>query len=100
MEWRSSLFINTTHIWIPEIEEGDGGNYTCELQYGSRVVRRTTQLKVTGRKACMAGWSHKNNPTSDLFQNSPHRTLALTERHHRFEENFQESNCVLMFDGI
>ncbi|XP_037531352.1 X-linked interleukin-1 receptor accessory protein-like 2 [Nematolebias whitei] len=47
VEWRSSLFINTTHIWISEIEEGDGGNYTCELQYGSRVVRRTTQLKVT-----------------------------------------------------
>lgn len=32
------------------MEEGDGGNYTCELQYGSRLVRRTTQLKVTGRK--------------------------------------------------
>uniref|UniRef100_A0A3Q3ADL0 Interleukin 1 receptor accessory protein-like 2 n=1 Tax=Kryptolebias marmoratus TaxID=37003 RepID=A0A3Q3ADL0_KRYMA len=47
VDWRSSLFVNTTHIWIPEIEEGDGGNYTCELQYGSRVVRRTTQLKVT-----------------------------------------------------
>lgn len=41
--------LNTTHLWIPEVEEGDGGNYTCELQYGSRVVRRTTQLKVTGR---------------------------------------------------
>ncbi|MED6271516.1 hypothetical protein CHARACLAT_021066 [Characodon lateralis] len=48
VEWRSSVTVNTTHIWIPEVEEGDGGNYTCELQYGSRVVRRTTQLKVTG----------------------------------------------------
>uniref|UniRef100_A0A3B4ENL4 X-linked interleukin-1 receptor accessory protein-like 2 n=1 Tax=Pundamilia nyererei TaxID=303518 RepID=A0A3B4ENL4_9CICH len=47
VEWRSSIIVNTTHIWIPEIEEGDGGNYTCELQYGSRLVRRTTQLKVT-----------------------------------------------------
>uniref|UniRef100_A0A8C7YGV7 Interleukin 1 receptor accessory protein-like 2 n=1 Tax=Oryzias sinensis TaxID=183150 RepID=A0A8C7YGV7_9TELE len=47
VEWRSSITVNTTHIWIPEIEEGDGGNYTCELQYGSRVVRRTTELKVT-----------------------------------------------------
>uniref|UniRef100_A0AAQ5Z384 Interleukin 1 receptor accessory protein-like 2 n=1 Tax=Amphiprion ocellaris TaxID=80972 RepID=A0AAQ5Z384_AMPOC len=47
VEWRSSITVNTTHIWIPEIEEGDGGNYTCELQYGSRLVRRTTQLKVT-----------------------------------------------------
>ncbi|XP_015246251.1 PREDICTED: X-linked interleukin-1 receptor accessory protein-like 2 [Cyprinodon variegatus] len=47
VEWRSSVTVNTTHIWIPEVEEGDGGNYTCELQYGSRLVRRTTQLKVT-----------------------------------------------------
>ncbi|KAF6730947.1 X-linked interleukin-1 receptor accessory protein-like 2 [Oryzias melastigma] len=47
VEWRSSITVNTTHIWIPEIEEGDGGNYTCELQYGSRLVRRTTELKVT-----------------------------------------------------
>uniref|UniRef100_A0A673CIX2 Interleukin 1 receptor accessory protein-like 2 n=1 Tax=Sphaeramia orbicularis TaxID=375764 RepID=A0A673CIX2_9TELE len=47
VEWRSSIIMNNTHIWIPEVEEGDGGNYTCELQYGSRLVRRTTQLKVT-----------------------------------------------------
>lgn len=50
VEWRSTIVANTTHVWIPEVEEGDGGNYTCELQYGSRLVRRTTQLKVTGRK--------------------------------------------------
>lgn len=53
VEWRSSITVNTTHIWIPEVEEEDGGNYTCELQYGSRLVRRTTQLKVTGT---VDGW--------------------------------------------
>lgn len=47
-EWRSSIIINTTSLWIPEVQEDDGGNYTCELKYGSRVVRRTTELKVTG----------------------------------------------------
>uniref|UniRef100_A0A671T466 X-linked interleukin-1 receptor accessory protein-like 2 n=1 Tax=Sinocyclocheilus anshuiensis TaxID=1608454 RepID=A0A671T466_9TELE len=46
-EWRSSIIINTTSLWIPEVQEDDGGNYTCELRYGSRVVRRTTELKVT-----------------------------------------------------
>ncbi|KTG43239.1 hypothetical protein cypCar_00027679 [Cyprinus carpio] len=46
-EWRSSIIINTTSLWIPEVQEDDGGNYTCELKYGSRVVRRTTELKVT-----------------------------------------------------
>ncbi|XP_061092181.1 X-linked interleukin-1 receptor accessory protein-like 2 [Conger conger] len=45
--WRSSIAVNTTSVWIPEVEEEDGGNYTCELTYGSRVVRRTTELKVT-----------------------------------------------------
>uniref|UniRef100_A0A672LBK9 Interleukin 1 receptor accessory protein-like 2 n=1 Tax=Sinocyclocheilus grahami TaxID=75366 RepID=A0A672LBK9_SINGR len=47
-EWRSSIIINTTSLWVPEVQEDDGGNYTCELKYGSRVVRRTTELKVTG----------------------------------------------------
>ncbi|XDV36869.1 hypothetical protein PO909_006584 [Leuciscus waleckii] len=47
-DWRSSIIINTTSLWIPEVQEDDGGNYTCELKYGSRVVRRTTELKVTG----------------------------------------------------
>ncbi|MBN3301363.1 IRPL2 protein, partial [Amia calva] len=45
--WRSSIIVNTTSIFIPEVEEDDGGNYTCELKYGSRVVRRTVDLKVT-----------------------------------------------------
>ncbi|XP_051506293.1 X-linked interleukin-1 receptor accessory protein-like 2 [Myxocyprinus asiaticus] len=46
-DWRSSIIVNTTSLWIPEVQEDDGGNYTCELKYGSRVVRRTTELKVT-----------------------------------------------------
>ncbi|XP_039550491.1 X-linked interleukin-1 receptor accessory protein-like 2 [Pimephales promelas] len=46
-DWRSSIIINTTSLWIPDVQEDDGGNYTCELKYGSRVVRRTTELKVT-----------------------------------------------------
>lgn len=51
VEWRKSIIANNTHVWIPEVKEDDGGNYTCELQYGSRLVRRTLQLKVTGEKA-------------------------------------------------
>ncbi|MGH0173991.1 UNVERIFIED_CONTAM: hypothetical protein FKN15_066854, partial [Acipenser sinensis] len=48
--WRSLVIVNTTSVLIPEVEEMDGGNYTCELKYGSKVVRRTTELKVTGRR--------------------------------------------------
>lgn len=33
---------------IREVREDDIGNYTCELKYGFFVVRRTTELTVTG----------------------------------------------------
>ncbi|KAG5851805.1 hypothetical protein ANANG_G00055680, partial [Anguilla anguilla] len=62
--WRSSVVVNTTSVWIPEVEEEDGGNYTCELTYGSRVVRRTTELKVTA-----------------LLTTRPPKVLFPTERH-------------------
>uniref|UniRef100_A0A8D0AV26 Interleukin 1 receptor accessory protein-like 1b n=1 Tax=Sander lucioperca TaxID=283035 RepID=A0A8D0AV26_SANLU len=32
---------------IKEVREDDIGNYTCELQFGNFVVRRTTELSVT-----------------------------------------------------
>lgn len=34
---------------IKDVREDDIGNYTCELQFGSFVVRRTTDLSVTGK---------------------------------------------------
>ncbi|XP_067313000.1 X-linked interleukin-1 receptor accessory protein-like 2 [Pseudorasbora parva] len=63
-DWRSSIIINTTSLWIPEVQEDDGGNYTCELKYGSRVVRRTTELKVTA-----------------LLTTRPPKVLFPSERH-------------------
>ncbi|XP_061105955.1 X-linked interleukin-1 receptor accessory protein-like 2 [Conger conger] len=62
--WRSLIVVNRTNIWIPEIEEEDGGNYTCELKYGSRLVRRTTELKVTA-----------------LLTTRPPKVLFPTEKH-------------------
>lgn len=35
-------------LLIREVKEDDIGNYTCELKYGGFVVRRTTELTVTG----------------------------------------------------
>ncbi|KAG2463667.1 IRPL2 protein, partial [Polypterus senegalus] len=46
--WRSAIIVNVTSFIIPSVEESDAGNYTCELKYGSKFVRRTTELKVTG----------------------------------------------------
>lgn len=59
-DWRSSIILNTTSLWIPEVMEDDGGNYTCELKYGSRVVRRTTELKVTGSSLRLDGYYTKH----------------------------------------
>uniref|UniRef100_A0A8C6WE71 Interleukin-1 receptor accessory protein-like 1 n=1 Tax=Neogobius melanostomus TaxID=47308 RepID=A0A8C6WE71_9GOBI len=48
-QWRPTIetkdFLN-----IREVREEDTGNYTCELQLGSFVVRKTTELSVTGKK--------------------------------------------------
>lgn len=34
---------------MQEVKEDDIGNYTCEVQFGGFVVRRTTELTVTGK---------------------------------------------------
>lgn len=35
---------------MKEVREDDIGNYTCELLFGNFVVRRTTELSVTGKE--------------------------------------------------
>lgn len=37
-------------MFFQEVKEDDIGNYTCEIQFGGFVVRRTTELTVTGMK--------------------------------------------------
>ncbi|XP_036401182.1 interleukin-1 receptor accessory protein-like 1 isoform X2 [Megalops cyprinoides] len=46
-QWRQSIVRRRDTLSIREVREDDIGNYTCELQFGSFVVRRTTQLTVT-----------------------------------------------------
>lgn len=46
--WRSSIVFKKDTLVIREVREDDIGNYTCELKYGFFVVRRTTELTVTG----------------------------------------------------
>lgn len=47
--WRSIIIQKGNALLIQEVHEEDGGNYTCELKYEGKLVRRTTELKVTGR---------------------------------------------------
>ncbi|XP_043928314.1 interleukin-1 receptor accessory protein-like 1 [Protopterus annectens] len=45
--WRPSIVHKRDSLLIREVREEDIGNYTCELKFGSFVVRRTTELAVT-----------------------------------------------------
>lgn len=44
--WRPTIETKDS-LYIREVREEDTGNYTCELQLGSFVVRKTTELSVT-----------------------------------------------------
>uniref|UniRef100_A0A4W5QZ88 Ig-like domain-containing protein n=1 Tax=Hucho hucho TaxID=62062 RepID=A0A4W5QZ88_9TELE len=46
-QWRQSVVRRRDTLSIREVREDDIGNYTCELQFGTFVVRRTTELSVT-----------------------------------------------------
>ncbi|KAJ8397953.1 hypothetical protein AAFF_G00433000, partial [Aldrovandia affinis] len=47
-QWRQSVVRRKDTLSIREVREDDIGNYTCELMFGNFVVRRTTELTVTG----------------------------------------------------
>ncbi|CAL8288947.1 unnamed protein product [Lota lota] len=46
-QWRPTVLRSRDTLSIQEVLEDDIGNYTCELQFGGFVVRRTTELSVT-----------------------------------------------------
>lgn len=48
-QWRTSIIQKRDILSIQEVKEDDIGNYTCEVQFGGYVVRRTTELTVTGK---------------------------------------------------
>ncbi|XP_074691077.1 X-linked interleukin-1 receptor accessory protein-like 2 isoform X2 [Strix aluco] len=45
--WRSIVIQKGSTLLIQEVQEEDGGNYTCELKYEGKLIRRTVELKVT-----------------------------------------------------
>ncbi|CAH6780328.1 Il1rapl1 [Phodopus roborovskii] len=57
--WRPSIVFKKDTLLIKEVKEDDIGNYTCELKYGGFVVRRTTELTVTG--------NHNHNACKIIF---------------------------------
>lgn len=49
-QWRTSIIQKRDILSFQEVTEDDIGNYTCEIQFGGFVIRRTTELTVTGKK--------------------------------------------------
>ncbi|XP_069723668.1 X-linked interleukin-1 receptor accessory protein-like 2 isoform X1 [Phaenicophaeus curvirostris] len=45
--WRSVVIQKGNTLLIQDVQEEDGGNYTCELKFEGKLIRRTVQLKVT-----------------------------------------------------
>eukprot|EP00076_Gallus_gallus_P015152 XP_015134125.1 X-linked interleukin-1 receptor accessory protein-like 2 isoform X5 [Gallus gallus] len=45
--WRSVVIQKGNTLLIQEVQEEDGGNYTCELKFEGKLIRRTVELKVT-----------------------------------------------------
>ncbi|XP_076203368.1 X-linked interleukin-1 receptor accessory protein-like 2 isoform X2 [Aptenodytes patagonicus] len=65
--WRSIVIQKGNTLLIQEVQEEDGGNYTCELKFEGKLIRRTVELKVTGNPltvACKAffGFSGESGP--------------------------------------
>lgn len=50
--WRSVVIQKGNTLLIQEVQEEDGGNYTCELKFEGKIIRRTVELKVTGKNLC------------------------------------------------
>ena len=53
---------------MKEVREDDIGNYTCELQFGSFLVRRTTELSVTGKNKVESTPKLEHEMTLSLFR--------------------------------
>lgn len=49
-QWRASIIQKRDILSFQEVKEDDIGNYTCEVQFAGFVVRRTTELAVTGKR--------------------------------------------------
>lgn len=47
--WRSVVIQKGNTLLIQEVQEEDGGNYTCELKFEGKLIRRTVEFKVTGK---------------------------------------------------
>lgn len=56
-QWRQTIERKKDILSIKEVREDDIGNYTCEVPFGNFVVRRTTELSVTGKEvSCLSSF--------------------------------------------
>uniref|UniRef100_A0A3P9NVG1 Interleukin-1 receptor accessory protein-like 1 n=1 Tax=Poecilia reticulata TaxID=8081 RepID=A0A3P9NVG1_POERE len=111
-QWRQTIERRKDTLFIKEVREDDIGNYTCEIPFGNFVVRRTTELSVTGSPVnltCSAFfgyngdvspliyWKKEDNFIEDLDEERIQESDIKTIREHLGE---QEVSISLTIDSL
>ncbi|XP_065545836.1 X-linked interleukin-1 receptor accessory protein-like 2 isoform X2 [Lathamus discolor] len=109
--WRSVVIQKGNTLLIQEVQEEDGGNYTCELKFEGKLIRRTVELKVTGNPltvACKAffGFSGESGPM--IYWMKGEKFIEELEGHIREGEvrllrehlGEKEVELTLIFDAV
>ncbi|XP_074457513.1 X-linked interleukin-1 receptor accessory protein-like 2 isoform X2 [Larus michahellis] len=109
--WRSIVIQKGNTLLIQEVQEEDGGNYTCELKFEGKLIRRTVELKVTGNPltvACKAffGFSGESGPM--IYWMKGEKFIEELEGHIREGEvrllrehlGEKEVELTLIFDAV
>ncbi|XP_064319294.1 X-linked interleukin-1 receptor accessory protein-like 2 isoform X2 [Phalacrocorax carbo] len=109
--WRSIVIQKGNTLSIQEVQEEDGGNYTCELKFEGKLIRRTVELKVTGNPltvACKAffGFSGESGPM--IYWMKGEKFIEELEGHIREGEvrllrehlGEKEVELTLIFDAV
>uniref|UniRef100_A0A674GII6 Interleukin 1 receptor accessory protein like 2 n=1 Tax=Taeniopygia guttata TaxID=59729 RepID=A0A674GII6_TAEGU len=110
-KWRSVVIQKGNTLLIQEVQEEDGGNYTCELKFEGKLIRRTVELKVTGNPltvACKAffGFSGESGPM--IYWMKGEKFIEELEGHIREGEvrllrehlGEKEVELTLIFDAV
>ncbi|XP_032928474.1 X-linked interleukin-1 receptor accessory protein-like 2 isoform X2 [Catharus ustulatus] len=109
--WRSVVIQKGNTLLIQEVQEEDGGNYTCELKFEGKLIRRTVEFKVTGNPltvACKAffGFSGESGPM--IYWMKGEKFIEELEGHIREGEvrllrehlGEKEVELTLIFDAV
>ncbi|XP_067372785.1 interleukin-1 receptor accessory protein-like 1-A isoform X4 [Channa argus] len=97
-QWRASIIQKRDILSIQEVKEDDIGNYTCEVQFGGFLVRRTTELTVTGTTlnlTCRAFFGYSGDVSPLIYWMKGEKFIEDLD-----EERVQESDIKLIKEHL